>query len=91
LRGAAMSFCISGLTSVGTGRDLAGTRKGGSLLDCAPATVEAKAVQRRVRMFVRITGIPLDSRNYLNSISPAGDVLVTIRRRQELRADPVAH
>jgi hypothetical protein len=36
------------------------------LLDCAPATVEAKAVQRRVRMFVRITGIPLESLNYLN-------------------------
>jgi signal transduction histidine kinase len=47
---------------------LEGTCKGGLLLDCAPATVEAKAVQRRVRMFVRITGIPLESLNYLNRL-----------------------
>jgi hypothetical protein len=40
------------------------------LLDCAPATVEAKAVQRRVRMFVRITGIPLDSLNYPDRFQP---------------------
>jgi hypothetical protein len=29
------------------------------LLDCAPATVEAKAMQRSIRNFVRITASPL--------------------------------
>src|ERR1700744_3573417 len=53
-RGAPMSFCISGLTSVGTGRLFAGTCKGAgavSLLCAAPreqaGTTHARMVQTR--------------------------------------------
>src|SRR5271168_2074847 len=56
LRGAAMSFCNSGLTSVGTGRDLAGTCSGAGLVEAvfwATAGTHASAVRANTRDLVR--------------------------------------
>src|ERR1700722_8089308 len=56
LRGAAMSFWSSGLTSVGTGRDLAGTCSGAGLVEAAvwaTAGTHASAVRANTRDLVR--------------------------------------